>query len=90
VPDDVWWRTWRTSPANFDWQGQVPQGSPVTYVDPQSHNSFTVFEGHYTYGDINFVPSWGGSIVRRPDARDALANISSDPSSSPAGAEYVI
>ena len=59
---DVWWRTWRTLPASFTWQGQTPQGYNATYRDPQSHKSFTVFEGHYTYGGFNFVPSWGGSM----------------------------
>jgi hypothetical protein len=54
--------------ANFDWQGQYPpHGSWKTYNDPQSGKSFDVFEGHYLYagttafGDIHFVPSWGGS-----------------------------
>jgi hypothetical protein len=62
MPGDVWWRTWRTLPANFDWQGQPPQGSDVTYTDPQSHKQFTLFEGHYSSNGINFVPSWGGSM----------------------------
>ncbi|MFL5656011.1 MAG: glucoamylase family protein [Ktedonobacteraceae bacterium] len=62
MPGDVWWRTWRTLPADFTWQGQPPQGYNQTYTDPQSHKQFTVFEGHYTYGGINFVPSWGGSM----------------------------
>ncbi|WP_338247394.1 glucoamylase family protein [Dictyobacter halimunensis] len=62
MPGDVWWRTWRTLPANFDWQGQTPQGYNATYNDPQSGKPFTVFEGHYTTNGINFVPSWGGSM----------------------------
>jgi Putative glucoamylase/Protein of unknown function (DUF3131) len=62
MPGDVWWRTWRTLPADFTWQGQPPQGYNATYIDPQSHKPFTVFEGHYTYSGINFVPSWGGSM----------------------------
>jgi hypothetical protein len=62
MPGDVWWRTWRTLPAAFDWQGQVPQGADVTYRDPQSGKPFTLFEGHYSYGGTNFVPSWGGSM----------------------------
>src|SRR5262249_2096066 len=33
MPGDVWWRTWRTLPADFDWQTQPPQGQPVTYAD---------------------------------------------------------
>src|SRR5437588_385652 len=62
MPGDVWWRTWRTLPADFTWQGQPPQGYNQTYTDPQSRKSFTVFEGHYSYGGINCVPSWGGSM----------------------------
>ena len=62
MPGDVWWRTWRTLPADFTWQGQPPQGYNKTYIDPQSGKPFTVFEGHYTYKGINFVPSWGGSM----------------------------
>ena len=62
MPGDVWWRTWRTLPADFTWQGQPPQGSNVTYTDPQSGKPFTVFEGHYSSNNINFVPSWGGSM----------------------------
>ncbi len=61
MPSDVWWRTFRTLPAS-DGQGQTPQGYNVTYTDPQSHKQFTVFEGHYSYNNINFVPSWGGSM----------------------------
>ena len=61
MPGDVWWRTFRTLPAS-DGQGQTPQGYNVNYTDPQSGKQFTVFEGHYTYGSINFVPSWGGSM----------------------------
>lgn len=78
MPGDVWWRTWRTLPstnpphpptgcaidtANFDWQGQYPpQGYYTTYNDPQSGNPFIVFEGHYHYNNVEFVPSWGGSM----------------------------
>jgi hypothetical protein len=54
--------------ANFDWQGQYPpHGYYTTYNDPQSGQPFTVLEGHYVYtgttsfGNIGFVPSWGGS-----------------------------
>ncbi len=55
--------------ANFDWQGQYPpHGYWTSYNDPQSGRSFNVFEGHYVYtgtveyGNIDFVPSWGGSM----------------------------
>ena len=54
--------------ANFDWQGQYPpHGYYTTINDPQSGQPFTVLEGHYvytgttTFGNIEFVPSWGGS-----------------------------
>src|SRR5438874_4221831 len=54
--------------ANFDWQGQYPpHGYYTTYNDPQSGHPFIVLEGHYVYtgttayGNIEFVPSWGGS-----------------------------
>jgi hypothetical protein len=61
MPGDVWWRTWRTLPASFDWQTQPPQGPTVTVHDPQSGKAFDVVEGHYTYGGVDYVPSWGGS-----------------------------
>ena len=62
MPGDVWWRTWRTMPVNYTWQGQTPQGPLVTMTDPQSGKQFSVFEGHYRYGDFHFIPSWGGSM----------------------------
>jgi hypothetical protein len=61
MPGDVWWRTWRTEPAQFG-QRQVPQGYQVTVTDPLSGKKFSVFEGHYSYDGIDFVPSWGGDV----------------------------
>lgn len=67
MPGDVWWRTWRTLPRSFDWQGQPPQLVPptiVSYRDPQSGKIFNVDEAHYNWPlvtGIPFVPSWGGS-----------------------------
>jgi hypothetical protein len=67
MPGDVWWRTWRTLPRSFDWQGQPPQPVPpklVTYRDPQSGKPFTIDEAHYSWPigtGVQFVPSWGGS-----------------------------
>jgi hypothetical protein len=61
MPGDVWWRTFRTLPAS-DVNEQTPQGYNMLYKDPQSGKQFTVFEGHYSYGGINFVPSFGGSM----------------------------
>jgi hypothetical protein len=61
MPGDVWWRTWRTEPAQFG-QRQVPSGPTVTVTDPLSGKKFPVVEGHYTYDGIDFVPSWGGDV----------------------------
>ena len=67
MPGDVWWRTWRTLPRSFDWQGQPPQPVPpkiVSYRDPQSGKIFNVDEAHYNWPiatGIPYVPSWGGS-----------------------------
>lgn len=62
MPGSVWWRTWRTLPADLTWQGQIPRGHTTTYLDPQSGQPYPVFEGHYDYAGISFVPSWGGSM----------------------------
>jgi hypothetical protein len=62
MPGDVWWRTWRTLPADFTWQGQPPQGPTVTIADPRSGKTFSVVEGHYSAAGVDFVPSWGGSM----------------------------
>jgi len=61
MPSDVWWRTWRTMPAQFG-QKQAPQGSAVTITDPLTAKQFSVIEGHYSYDGIDYVPSWGGSV----------------------------
>jgi hypothetical protein len=61
LPGTVWWRTWRTLPASDSWQTQVPRGRWRTFRDPESHGLVTVFEGHYDYRGITYVPSWGGS-----------------------------
>ncbi|HXN03434.1 MAG TPA: glucoamylase family protein [Candidatus Acidoferrum sp.] len=75
MPGNVWWRSWRTLPPpapyadclstdpNFSWQGQwPPSGSWQTYVDPQSGQSFNVWEGHYVYthSTMTFVPTFAG------------------------------
>jgi hypothetical protein len=75
MPGDVWWRSWRTLPPkapfadcqstdpDFSWQGQwPPSGSWQTYIDPQSHKAFNVWEGHYGYtgSDLTFVPTFAG------------------------------
>jgi len=77
MPGNVWWRSWRALPPpapydncaatdpDFSWQGQWPMGgSWQDYADPQSHQIFHVWEGHYTYPGttINFVPTWAGGL----------------------------
>jgi hypothetical protein len=39
-------------------------GSWVTIADPQSHQQFPVWEGHYTYPgtDLDFIPTFGGGM----------------------------
>lgn len=56
VPEDHWWKMFRTLPRDWDWQGQIPEGQIV------NHDGVDVFEGHYSYKGINYVPSWGGSM----------------------------
>lgn len=56
VPQDHWWKMYRTMPAEYDWQSQTPKGKDVTY------DGVKVFEGSYTYAGQKFVPSWGGSM----------------------------
>lgn len=56
VPKDHWWKMYRTMPPEWDWQSQIPSGKEQTY------DGVKVFEGHYSYNGISFVPTWGGSM----------------------------
>ncbi len=56
VPQDHWWKMYRTLPKEWDWQSQIPEGENVEY------DGVTVFEGSYEYNGLKFVPSWGGSM----------------------------
>lgn len=56
VPQDHWWKMYRTMPQEWDWQSQIPEGKIVNY------DGVDVFEGSYTYQGQKFVPSWGGSM----------------------------
>ncbi|XXM70974.1 glucoamylase family protein [Lysinibacillus sphaericus] len=56
VPKEHWWKMERTIPAEWDWQSQIPEGEYVEY------DGVSVFEGHYEYNGVKFVPSWGGSM----------------------------
>jgi hypothetical protein len=77
MPGNVWWRSWRELPPpapfadcqatdpDFSWQGQWPMaGSWQTYTDPQSGQTFPVWEGHYTYpgSDLTFIPTFAGGM----------------------------
>jgi hypothetical protein len=58
VPATHYFKMWRTFPNTCDWSWQEmrPEGVTRTYL------GVDVFEGHYTYRDMNIVPSWGGSM----------------------------
>jgi hypothetical protein len=57
VPKEHWFNLARTFSGDWLWQTQVPQGRHrKTYL------GYTTEGGYYTYGDIKFVPSWGGSM----------------------------
>lgn len=60
LPEDHWFRIYRTLPKEWTWQRQAPKG------DYKSYLGHDVFQGYYVYDDgvreIPFVPSWGGSL----------------------------
>jgi hypothetical protein len=58
VPETHYFKGWRTFPGTCDWgwHEMQPQGEWHTYL------GVDVFEGHYTYRDMDIVPSWGGSM----------------------------
>ncbi len=63
VPGSLWWGLARTPPKERR-QRQVPQGRDMTYTDPQDNKSYTVYEGHYTFNRIKFVPTFNGSLYQ--------------------------
>jgi hypothetical protein len=63
VPGALWWGLSRTPPASHN-QRQVPQGQQVSYTDPQNNKKYSVFEGHYVYDKIKFVPTFNGSLYQ--------------------------
>jgi Putative glucoamylase len=91
MPGNVWWRSWRTLPPpapyadcqatdpDFSWQGQWPvSGAWQTYRDPQSGQSFNVWEGNYAYSgtDMNFVPTWAGGMFEAMMANEVVPETS--------------
>lgn len=63
VPGKLWWGLARTPPKERR-QRQVPQGRDMTYTDPQDNQRYTVFEGHYVFNRIKFVPTFTGSLYQ--------------------------
>ena len=91
MPGNVWWRSWRALPPkapygncaatdpDFSWEGQWPMGGRwQDYADPQSHQVFHVWEGHYTYPDTNltFVPTWAGGMFEGLMANEVVPETS--------------
>lgn len=56
LPRIHWWFLYRTPPAAWKWQNQVPQGRQAT------QEGVDYFQGYYTYKTQKFMPSWGGSL----------------------------
>jgi hypothetical protein len=58
LPPTHYFAMWRTFPNTCDWgwPEMAPVGVTRTYL------GVNVFEGHYTYAGMDFVPSWGGSM----------------------------
>ncbi|MHC0037714.1 glucoamylase family protein [Pseudoneobacillus sp. C159] len=56
VPSEHWWKTYRTLPAKDNWQAQAPTG------EKREYHGVEVYQGHYQYKDVKFVPTWGGSM----------------------------
>jgi hypothetical protein len=63
VPGELWWGLARTPSADHR-QRQVPDGLNRTYTDPQNSKQYTIFEGHYVYDRIKFVPTFNGSLYQ--------------------------
>jgi hypothetical protein len=91
VPGNAWWRSWRTLPPpapfdncaatdpDFSWQGQwPPEGSWQDYADPQSQQTFHVWEGHYTYPGttLTFVPTFAGGMFEALMANEIVPETS--------------
>lgn len=56
LPKTHWSRIYRTAPAEWDWQNQIPRGKTRELF------GVPVFEGYYNYRGKKIVPSWGGSL----------------------------
>jgi hypothetical protein len=96
MPGNVWWRSWRELPPpapfadcaatdpDFSWQGQWPMaGQWQTVSDPQSHQAFPVWEGHYTYpqSNLTFIPTYSGGMFEGLMANEVVPESSWGPTS---------
>jgi hypothetical protein len=57
APPSHWFRMTRTFPAACDWQTQTPRDRREQTVLGE-----TFWGGHYVWEDVEYVPSWGGSM----------------------------
>jgi hypothetical protein len=56
LPEEHWFRIFRTLPQKWDWQRQKPAGKEKKVLGHR------FFSGYYVHEDLKFVPSWGGSL----------------------------
>ena len=57
APKEHWFSMFRTLPPEIDWQVQ----QPIDRVE-RTGGGFHWMAGHYRWRDIDYVPSWGGSL----------------------------
>ena len=57
IPQQQWFQTARTMPEELTWQ----RGVPVDRRE-QHANGLKWISGHYRWHDLDYVPSWGGSM----------------------------
>ncbi len=56
APEDSWFAMHRTLPPSTEWQTQKPLGHEKTV------RGHSFYAGTYTWRDLRYVPSWGGSL----------------------------
>ncbi len=56
IPEEHWFKVYRTLPVEWDWQSQKPKGREKVILGVK------FFGGYYEYNNTKFVPSWGGSM----------------------------
>ncbi len=57
VPEDAWFAMIRTYPPECSGQTETPRDVATTAI-----RGYPVVTGHYEWGGIRYVPSWGGSM----------------------------